>query len=137
MAGEMDDFFDFEYEAGVVIAKKRKGQFKIKDNRDNLPFDVFLERKRSQKKSTKLGTYLLHSFCENGDIIVLAKKTYSVKRVAFLYKWAFAGLSVIKKKIDEVEERGNLLADEDASEVLSEFTHSWFTSHRYLFRLST
>ena len=109
-------FFDFEYSEGVVKAKKHNGEYKVKDKRDSLPFDVFLEGNGEQKK--QLGTFMLDSTCSTGDLVVLLESTYLVKRVTFVYKWEPSpqGLKVIRKKLDVVH--STLLADVDLSEVL-------------------
>jgi hypothetical protein len=97
-----DDFFDFEYVAGVVKQKKRNGSFKVRDNRESMPFEVYIDAKMGQKKP-HVGTYLLDAQCSCGDLIVLDEGTFSVKRVSYVYKWMRTQFHVIKKRID-VEE---------------------------------
>ena len=111
----VDGFFDFEYKSGVVRAKKRNGQYKLKDNRDSLPFEVFLEGQGMRKdKKEQIGVYFLDSSCARGDLIELGGFMYVVKRVAFIYKWERMGLRVVRKKIDVEREKGeNMFVLED------------------------
>jgi hypothetical protein len=126
-ATESDDFFDFEYDSGIVKTVKRNGDYKVKDNRDALPFEVFLEKTKPKKviqvktrDQEKLGTYLLDATCSNDDVVVLHGMAYLVKRVSFIYKWEPRnGLRVVKKKIHVIEDRApSALADQDPTTVL-------------------
>lgn len=109
--------FDFDFETGFVVKKRKNGEWKKSDGRDKLPFQVFAEQdlpkeesqnakgsKKAQTNFLDIGTYYLDSSTSCGDLLDLGPKKgrWLVNRVKFLYEWRNGRYNVIKKKLDVV-----------------------------------
>ena len=94
-----NDEIEFTFEKGFLYKKKKDSGFKKSDNRDSLPFTVTFDDGKSGTR-TEIGTYLLDSTTNCGDLLDLGGRLFEVKKVSFLYKYESGGFRVFKKKLD-------------------------------------
>jgi len=89
---------------GVVIRKTRSGMYKKRDNRDQLPFRIYVPKDQTLgEEDYVLGSFRLDATTAVGDVLDLGPKgTYSVVRVRFLYRYMQNRLLVTSKKLEVV-----------------------------------
>ena len=105
MPQEGDDEDEFSLSGdGVVIRKTRSGMYKKRDNRDQLPFRIYVPKDQTLgEEDYVLGSFRLDATTSVGDVLDLGPKgTYSVVRVRFLYRYMQNRLLVTSKKLEVV-----------------------------------
>jgi len=110
----------------VVMRKKKNGHYKIRDNRDHMPFVVRLRnptegRSGRDEESTdgaglvdlnrKLGEFSLDRYTNCGDMLVIGTQNYEVRTASCEYKYAGGKQFVVVRKVLEVTEVGRLAAE--------------------------
>lgn len=87
---------------GIVIRKSKSGYWKKRDNRDQLPFKVFINAEDLLGDHDRVvGNYRLDASTACGDVLDLGSEgTFEVRKVIFLYRYVQNSLRVVGKKLE-------------------------------------